>query len=365
MLRAMSRVALLTPFAFPSVRGNAVTVERIVTGLRQRAVEHRVWDLSAVEDAVIERQVEAYRPMIVHAFHAFRTGPLALRLARRAELPLVVTLTGTDANHDLFDPERAAVVRRVLEGATAITAFHESVAARVASMLPDVRDRLAVVPQAARFGAEQFDLPARWAPPDGSVLFLFPAGIRPVKQPLLPLRALDGMAAARPALRLFYVGPILDETEGGALADALSSRPWARHLGAVPHAEMASLIARADVVLNCSISEGGMANSVLEALALGRAVLASDIEGNRTLIQHDVTGLLFREAAGLAAGAERLVDDPALRARLGGAGRALVERRYPPSREIDGYVAIYVSLATGHLGVTQPWRAACSPGESE
>ena len=46
----------------------------------------------------------------------------------------------------------------------------------------------------------------------------------------------------------------------------------------------------ADVVLNSSASEGGMANSVLEALAVGRAVLAADIPGNCSVIEHGVTG---------------------------------------------------------------------------
>src|SRR5207248_5688593 len=117
------------------------------------------------------------------------------------------------------------------------------------------------------------------------------------------------------------------------------------HLGAVPHAQMKSLLTRADVVLNCSISEGGMANSVLEALALGRAVLAADIEGNRSLIEEGVTGLLFRDEDELEHQATRLVLDPVLRARLGSAGRELVERCYPPAREIEGYLEVYRGLA--------------------
>src|SRR5206468_718978 len=80
---------------------------------------------------------------------------------------------------------------------------------------------------------------------------------------------------------LRYVGPILDAGEGAALLCALAGRPWARYLGEVPHAAMPAALHDADIVLNCSLSEGGMANSVLEALAFGRAVLASDIEGNR------------------------------------------------------------------------------------
>ena len=88
-----------------------------------------------------------------------------------------------------------------------------------------------------------------------------------------------------------------------------------------------------------------MANSVLEALALGRAVLAADIEGNRSLIEEGVTGLLFRDEDELERQATRLVLDPVLRARLGSAGRELVERCYPPAREIDGYLEIYRGLA--------------------
>jgi glycosyltransferase involved in cell wall biosynthesis len=85
---------------------------------------------------------------------------------------------------------------------------------------------------------------------------------------------------------------------------------------------MPALLSAADVVVNCSISEGGMSNSVLEALTLGRAVLASDIEGNRALIEDGVTGLLFSDATELAAQAERLLVDGELRARLGAEGRS-------------------------------------------
>jgi glycosyltransferase involved in cell wall biosynthesis len=339
------RLALLTPFAFPSIRGNAVTVDRIAGGLRRAGVDLAVWDLSVTPEASVETQVEAYRPSLVHAFHAYRTGPLALRLARRAEVPLVVTLTGTDVNHDLFDPERACAVRRVLEGAATLVAFHQSVAVRVAAALPDLESRLRVIPQAVSFEiGEPFDLSERWPLPADRVLFLFPAGIRPVKNPRLPLGPLARVVRRRPEVRLLYAGPVLDPGEGDALLRALDGLPWARHVGAVPHARMGSLLAQADVVLNCSESEGGMANSVLEALAAGRAVLASDIPGNRSLIEDGVTGLLFRSEADLERQAERLASDPGLRARLGAAGRALVAERYPRRREIDGYLEVYRRL---------------------
>ncbi len=343
------RVALLTPFGVPSVRGNAVTVDRIAQGLSERGVEVRVWDLAVTPETTIESEVAAYRPGLVHAFHAYRVGPLALRLARRAETPVVVTITGTDANHDLFDAERAAVVRRVLEGAVAIAVFHESMRRRIAGALPDLAARITVIPQSVRLpDGEPFDLGARWPLPPDRVLFLFPAGIRMVKQPRLPLRPFDRLVAGRPVARLLYAGPILDPDEGAALLRDIATRPWARYVGAVPHAQMRSLLEASDVVINASISEGGMANSVLEAMAVGRPVLASDIDGNRPLVEDGVTGFLFRTEDELEKGARRLLDDPGLRRRLGDAGRAKLDRLYPHEREIDGYEALYRQLSQVH-----------------
>ena len=107
---------------------------------------------------------------------------------------------------------------------------------------------------------------------------------------------------------------------------------------------MAALLRDADVVLNCSLSEGGMANSVLEALACGRAVLASDIAGNRSVIEDGVTGLLFRDPGDFADKAARLLGDPALRERLGEAGRERASR-LGLQQEIERYLKLYVAVA--------------------
>jgi len=331
------RLALLTPHAFPSVRGNAVTVERIARGLRARGAEIEVWDLSTMGPDSVEGRASVYRPELIHAFHAYRAGPLGVALAKRIGCPLIVTLTGTDANLDLYDAGRAQVVRQVLESAAVVTAFHDSMAAMVAPAAPEVSARIAVVPQSVDL--RESSAPAGPAHGERGPVMLFPAGIRPVKRPLFPLAPLDSVAAAYPGFELRYLGPILDAAEGDALLGALSDRPWARYLGEVPHAAMPALFRDADVVLNCSQSEGGMANSVLEALACGRAVLASDIAGNRSLIEDGVTGLLFTGPVDFAGKAARLLGE-----RLGEAGRARVSR-LGLHEEIERYLKLYASVA--------------------
>jgi L-malate glycosyltransferase len=338
---AAPRVALLSPVPLDSPRGNAVTVARIAAGLRARGLDLCVWD---VDMPGLGEYVAAKPPALVHVFHAHRAGPLGLALARAAGVPLVVTLTGTDVSHDLPDAARGPGVREILAAAAVVVAFHGSIAAEVEAAVPSLARRVRVVPQSVQLPRE----PGTKAPAiAGDPCLLFPAGIRPVKRPLLPLESLERVRRDHPGLRLWYVGSALDPDETRRLEAALAGRSsWARYLGPVPHAAMPALLGAADIVLNCSLSEGGMANSVIEALALGRAVLASDIPGNRSLIEDGVTGLLFDSEASLAEQARRLAADPALRRRLGATGRRLVAARLSVSREIDGYLDVYAQ-ATG------------------
>jgi glycosyltransferase involved in cell wall biosynthesis len=335
------RVALLTPAPLGSPRGNAVTVARIARALQARSIDVRVWQAASGQLPDLLAEARRIEPAVIHAFHAYHTGPQARALAEACRASLVVTLTGTDVSEHLVDPSTAPVVHGALVRAAAVTAFHESVAATVREAVPEVTGRLVVVPQSVCF--EPSPSPAEpWGPAlTGRPCILFPAGIRPVKRPRLPLRPLDGLARRRPDTRLWYVGPSLDAEEAQRLESALASRAWARYVGAVPHHRMPALLGAADIVLNCSVAEGGMANAVLEGLALGRAVLASDIPGNRSVIEDGVTGLLFGSEAELADKTERLAADAELRQRLGEAGRRLVATRFTPQVEADGYLAVY------------------------
>ena len=107
---------------------------------------------------------------------------------------------------------------------------------------------------------------------------------------------------------------------------------------------MGDLYRAADVVLNSSLVEGGMANSVLEALAYGKPLLVTDIEGNRSIIKECVTGLLYRDAGEFRAKAELLLTDEHLREKLGKNGKALVRDKYPPEKEGDAYLKLYQSI---------------------
>ncbi len=323
-----------------------MTVDRLARGLAERGVPVTVLDLSRLSADAWAGALDAFRPDVVHAFHAFRAAARIRRAAAARGLPLVVSLTGTDANIDLLDPARRAATAGAIRAAAAVVAFHEGLRARVAATVPEAASRIVVIAPGVRLESGPEPTGGVLGPrAPGEVRLLLVAGIRAVKNVPLSVEATDGLAA-RHRVRLLLAGPIIEPAEGARLRAALAGREWATYLGEVPHARMAALLDECDVALNASRSEG-MANALLEAMARGRAVLASDIEGNRALIEHEVDGLLFAGAAGFRREAERLVGDRALRARLGAAARAKVERLYAPERELDAHLALYARVLAG------------------
>jgi hypothetical protein len=131
------RLAIVTPFYFPSVRGNSITVQRIESGLRDQGLFVRVWSLeNGPSPDEILRALEGCTPDLVHGFHATASGRIVVEAGRRLGVPSILTVTGTDANTDLFDPERRAGVIDVLRLATRIVVFHEVMRAKIVAELP-------------------------------------------------------------------------------------------------------------------------------------------------------------------------------------------------------------------------------------
>jgi glycosyltransferase involved in cell wall biosynthesis len=111
-------------------------------------------------------------------------------------------------------------------------------------------------------------------------------------------------------------------------------------------------IAAATAVVLPSYREG-MPRSLLEAAAMGRPLVATDVPGNRQLVEHGVNGLLCgpRDSASLASAIRQLgLMKPERQAEMGQAGRTLVEREYGVERVIGAYLDALAQLA-GNAGV--------------
>lgn len=128
--------------------------------------------------------------------------------------------------------------------------------------------------------------------------------------------------------RLLIVGPD-DPTDpiDAATRATLAGDPRIHVLG--DRTEVAPIYAAADLVVLPSRREG-LANVLLEAGAMARPAIATDIPGCVDVIERDVTGALVRpgDLAALAAAIARYLDDDALRARHGAAARARIARDF-------------------------------------
>lgn len=91
-----------------------------------------------------------------------------------------------------------------------------------------------------------------------------------------------------------------------------------------------------------SLAEG-ISNTILEAMASGLPVIATDVGGNPELVTSGVTGEIVPAARPdlLAAALLRMADDPARAAAMGQAGRAEVERRFSLQAMVDAYLSLY------------------------
>lgn len=82
-------------------------------------------------------------------------------------------------------------------------------------------------------------------------------------------------------------------------------------------------------------------NSVLEAMACGLPVVASDVLGNRDAVVHGETGFLAKNEVELLEYCLKLIDNPELRRRLGAAGRARVLKEFPLEKTLSALQSLY------------------------
>lgn len=111
--------------------------------------------------------------------------------------------------------------------------------------------------------------------------------------------------------------------------------------------DVLSLVRSADLFVMSSVTEG-LGSAVLDAMALGLAVVGTRAGGIPEAVVDGETGLLVApgDARALAAAIARLLKDPLLRERLGHAGRVRVERHFGVDRLVEGTMAVYDAVVS-------------------
>lgn len=162
---------------------------------------------------------------------------------------------------------------------------------------------------------------------DDSTLLIGAVGrLAPQKGYIYLIQAFQLLAERFPSARLVVagIGPLASELEGAARRLGVAGR--VDFLGF--RRDVAGLLAAFDVYTQPSLWEGHSI-SLIEALAAGRPIVATDIDGNREVVDHGETGLLVppEDPKALADAIENLLTNPGLARQLAAnARRAAIER---------------------------------------
>lgn len=187
------------------------------------------------------------------------------------------------------------------------------------------------------------DIRAELALPADAFIVGCIARLAPVKDHATLLRAVHRLAAKWPRLHLMLVGDGESRPEIESLATQLGIRDRVHFAGF--RANEPNLHHMFDVSALTSLSEG-FPNSLVEAMAAGRPVIATAVGGNVDAVRDD-TGFLVPVGApdDVAAALERLMSDDALRLRMGSAAREVAYREYHAGSVIPKLEQLYLKLA--------------------
>jgi phosphatidyl-myo-inositol alpha-mannosyltransferase len=337
------RVALVCPYAWEAAGGVQVHVKNLATRLLERGHEAIVlapttmsptepWARSVGRPVRIPYQgtvapiaplsyrrvrsvLTAFRPEIVHV-HEPLTPSASMYAALASKAPVVATV------HAYLDRSvamelAAPILRRIWRHVSVGIAVSEAAASFLRRVLPDAE--LEIVPNGVDVGAFADAEPRGDLPVGRRILWVNRLDAQ--KGFPIALAAFSKVLAEFPDALLVAVGEGKDREALTLLTEPARGRVEMR--GAVPNEQVPSYLAAGEVFVSPAVGQESFGIALVEAMAAGLPVVATDIPGYREVVSDGVEGLLVppRDPEALAAGLVRVLKEPELAKRLGEAGR--------------------------------------------
>ncbi len=353
-----SPVFLITHEFYPVRGGIATFTEEIARATAKLGYDVEVWAQSAPPAAEksdwpfrlrrlplkgthgLACQIQLARELIRHRRHLRHAtvylpepGPMMTMMLLqffKAFRPhrLVLTFHGSEILKFAESPIRRWLAGKLIGHASRISTLSNYTQELLLANFPEAADKIFLTPGALR--SDFAVVPPRPAPAKNKIVILTVGRLHPRKGQLFTLQALQMLpATVRARLEYWIVGGQSKNNYEAKLRATAAECPdlAVRFFGNIPDDELSSLYDRADIFAMTSVNHGhsieGFGLVYLEAAAHGLPVVAHDVGGVSEAVLDDVTGLVVppHRPAQLAAAFEKLIHDPALRRRLGQAGR--------------------------------------------
>lgn len=284
------------------------------------------------------RTARNMRTDLIHAHWVLPGGLVGACVARALRLPLAVSLHGSDVFVARRNPLLGRVAGWVFRRAAVITACSPELAEGAVALGADPA-RVHLVawgadPQRFHPGIPPLDR-AELGAADGDLLVAALGRMVPKKGFDVLVRALPALAAVEPRVRIVIGGDGPQRAELRRLAGALGVADRLALPGQVPWDRVPGFLAASDLFVLPSQRDpagnlDGLPTVLLEAMAMGKATVATRIGGTPLVIDEGVNGVLCPPGDGpaLTAAIAALLADGPRRAQMGAAARRAVVERF-------------------------------------
>ena len=303
----------------------------------------RLWSLGGLLQILrLAIYIWRHRIQIVHGF-TFKSSVVAALVGNLGRAPIVLTSRRNLGYY--YTPRILSIVKRLNRSVARIIANSE--AARTV-----VFDREEIEPSKVDVlyngvDCERFERPAKGdgaVPlPEGKRLVGAVANYRSIKDLPLFLRAAVIVAKKVPDVVFLLIGAGSQQAELERLAAQLGIAD--RVIFTAGHGSVEWYLQHMVVGCLSSVSEG-FSNSILEYMAAGLPVVATDVGGNGEAVVNGETGYLVsdRDAKSFAAPVIRLLTDEGLRLQMGQNGKRVCGRRFRIEIAVDTLERYYKAL---------------------
>lgn len=299
----------------------------------------RVW--KQLEDILVKERID-----IVHT-HGARALSNLIRPAARLGIPVVHTVHGWSFHDHLPAWKRKVRIagERYLTGKAAVNIAVSDSNERIGKELFGSSFRCVVINNGVDLsvyaGHTRSDIRRELGIPAGAVVITWVARFIHDKNPLPLIRAFARVQSTHSDTWLILVGdgPARESAQRLAAELGISGKvvfPGFR-------SDVPDILAASDIFSLPSIKEG-LPVSLIEAMAMRNAVIATDVQGCIDVVTHGRDGLLVNLQGledGLASAMLELLDDPEKRKRLAAQGRATVEERFNATEMARKIEALY------------------------
>jgi len=289
---------------------------------------------------------------ILHVHYAVPHATAALlarlMLGNRKKPVIITTLHGTDTNLMGNDPHYQPIIKYSIENSNGVTTVSESLRRQTMEVFK-IDHPVEVIPNffaPPTPGRSREEIRAGLGVGNEEILLLHMSNLRPVKRMGDILEAMAGLRNRGKTKLLVLAGGDFSEWEPEldrlGLRGMVTVRKNVQEIGDYPNA--------CDLGVYASEQES-FGLGILETLAYGKPVVATEIGGIPEVICHNQTGLLVpvRQPAALAGAIDHLIDHPGLRENMGDAAQRDTASRFNPAKVRDQYLELYHRRLAGTI----------------